>query len=216
MEISYWSDIACPFCYIGAARMKRAMREVGLDAYDLEMKAFQLDPNAPLETDETMQTQFAASHGMTQEQAKLQFEHMAAMGEEEGLHLDVAGAIPTNTFSAHRLVKWARKRLSKEDHQGLIMKLYQLYFVDHVSIADKEVLVSAATAVGLPVDEVSTFLDGTEFSSDVKQDILEAHQSGVQGAPFFVINQKYGISGAQPYDYMLAALKQIQAEEGEV
>lgn len=105
MKISYWSDIACPFCYIGASRMKRAMAAVGLNPEDLTMKAYQLNPNAPLETSETMLTEFATSHGMTTEQAKAQFAHMESMGNEEGLHIDMAGIIPTNTFSAHRLIK---------------------------------------------------------------------------------------------------------------
>ena len=95
MEISYWSDIACPFCYIGASRMKRAMAAVGLNPEDLTMKAYQLNPNAPLETSETMLTEFAASHGMTTEQAKAQFAHMESMGNEEGLRIDMAGIIPT-------------------------------------------------------------------------------------------------------------------------
>ncbi|MGT2833609.1 DsbA family oxidoreductase [Streptococcus halotolerans] len=212
MEISYWSDIACPFCYIGAARMKRAMIAVGMDPFDLKMKAYQLNPQAPIETDQTMATQFAASHGMTDEEAQQQFAHMSAMGAEEGLHLDVASAIPTNTMSAHRLVKWAENRLDKVAHQEFIMKLYKLYFEDYVSIADKAVLLQAAVEMNLPESEVATLLDSQEFEDEVKQDMLEAQQSGVQGAPFFVINNKYGISGAQPYDYMVAVLKQIQEE----
>ncbi|MGT2800068.1 DsbA family oxidoreductase [Streptococcus marmotae] len=214
MEISYWSDIACPFCYIGASRMKRAMEAVGLDPHDLKMKAYQLNPHAPLATDETMLTQFAASHGMTEEQARMQFQHMADMGAEEGLKLDVAGAIPTNTFSAHRLIKWAESRLDKKTHHRLITKLYQLYFEEHASIADTAVLLEAAKGVGLPQEEVTALLEGTDFSTAVQQDILEAQEARVQGAPFFVLNNKYGISGAQPYEYMLAALKQVQAEEG--
>lgn len=82
MEISYWSDIACPFCYIGASRMKRAMAAVGLNPEDLTMKAYQLNPNAPLETSETLLTEFAAVHGMTTEQAKAQFAHMESKGNE--------------------------------------------------------------------------------------------------------------------------------------
>ena len=198
MEISYWSDIACPFCYIGASRMKRAMAAVGLNPEDLTMKAYQLNPNAPLETSETMLPEFAASHGMTTEQAKAQF----------------AGIIPTNTFSAHRLIKWSQKYLDKKDHQNFIMALYYLYFEEHANIADHSVLLAVISEFALPQEEAVQVLAGDAFADEVKRDILEAHQSGVQGAPFFVLNNKYGISGAQPYEYMLAVLKQIQAEEG--
>lgn len=212
ITISYWSDIACPFCYIGASRMKRAMKAVGLNPYDLEMKAFQLNPYAKEDTTETMGDQFASSHGLTDEQAAMQFEHMKAMGDEEGLNIQAKEAIVSNTFSAHRLVKWAKNRLNKEDHQHLIMRLYKIYFEEHLSIADTNVLANAASEFGLDKQEVLDFLKGTDFSDEVKQDIVEAQVSGVQGAPFFVINNKYGISGAQPYEYMLAALKQVKEE----
>lgn len=214
MEISYWSDIACPFCYIGASRMKRAMAAVGLNPEDLTMKAYQLNPNAPLETSETLLTEFAAGHGMTTEQAKAQFAHMESMGNEKGLHIDMAGIIPTNTFSAHRLIKWSQKYLDKKDHQNFIMALYYLYFEEHANIADHSVLLAVISEFALLQEEAAQVLAGDAFADDVKHDILEAHQSGVQGAPFFVLNNKYGISGAQPYESMLAVLKQIQAEEG--
>ncbi|MBS4770112.1 DsbA family oxidoreductase [Carnobacteriaceae bacterium zg-ZUI240] len=213
MEISYWSDIACPFCYIGATRMKRAMEAVGLNPDDLKMKAYQLNPYAPVTTDETMLTQFATSHNMTEEQATNQFQHIEKMGTEEGLQLDLSGSIPVNTLSAHRLIKWAESRLDKKAHHRLITKLYQLYFEEHASIADTTILVEVAKEVGLPTEDVARLLEGMEFTTAVKQDIIDAQHSGVQGAPFFVLNNKYGISGAQPYEYMLAALKQIQEEE---
>lgn len=214
MEISYWSDIACPFCYIGASRMKRAMAAVGLNPEDLTMKAYQLNPNAPLETSETMLTEFATSHGMTTEQVKAQFAHMESMGNEEGLRIDMAGIIPTNTFSAHRLIKWSQKYLDKKDHQNFITALYYLYFEEHANIADHSVLLAVISEFDLPQEEAAQVLAGDAFADEVKRDILEAHQSGVQGAPFFVLNNKYGISGTQPYEYMLATLKKIQAEEG--
>ena len=94
------------------------------------------------------------------------------------------------------------------------MALYYLYFEEHANIADHSVLLAVISEFALPQEEAAQVLAGDAFADEVKRDILEAHQSGVQGAPFFVLNNKYGISGVQPYEYMLAALKQIQAEEG--
>lgn len=213
MNITYWSDIACPFCYIGATRMKRAMKAVGLNPNDLKMRAFQLNPYAPQETTENMLTQFATSHHMSKEDAQSQFDYIASMGEKEGLHIDMAGAIPTNTMLAHRLIKWAETQLSKDKLQELISALYQLYFERHVSIASKDELIRVASAFGLPAASTLNFLDSNQFEAEVKADMNLAYQSGVSGAPFFVLNQKYGISGAQPYEYMETALKQVLAEE---
>ncbi|WP_257842255.1 DsbA family oxidoreductase [Streptococcus pneumoniae] len=108
MEISYWSDIACPFCYIGASRMKRAMAAVGLNPEDLTMKAYQLNPNAPLETSETMLTEFATSHGMTTEQVKAQFAHMESMGNEEGLRMIWRGLSQPTLFQLTVLLNGRR------------------------------------------------------------------------------------------------------------
>ncbi|AND79498.1 DsbA family oxidoreductase [Streptococcus pantholopis] len=213
MEIFYWSDIACPFCYIGSVRMKRAMAELGLDPENLEMKAYQLNPYAPQETDETMLTQFAASHGMSQEQAKQQLSQIEAMAAEEKLSMDTANAVPTNTMAAHRLIKWTQDKKDKAAVSQLINRLYKVYFEDGRSIADYEVLLNAVAETGLPTKEVQAVLNSNDYEKAVMADILQAQQSGVQGAPFFVINQQYAVSGAQPFDYLLAALKHIQTEE---
>lgn len=216
MEIKYWSDIACPFCYIGSTRMKRALKELNLyDETPLEFKAFQLDPTLPKTTDKSMLDNFAGGHGMSLEQAKMQIEQISQMGATDGLSVDLINAIPTNTMDAHRLIKLAIALGNNEVTEKVIDAFYEVYFSKGESIADPDVLKKAAVEAGLPSEQVSTVLNSGRFKKEVISDEVEAQQLGIQGAPFFVIDNKYGISGAQPYDVMINALKQVQMKEAE-
>ncbi|MFB9768740.1 DsbA family oxidoreductase [Lactiplantibacillus modestisalitolerans] len=216
MEIKYWSDIACPFCYIGSTRMKRALKELGLAATTpLEFKAFQLDPTLPTTTKADMVTNFSTGHGMSRDQARAQMNQIAAMGAEDGLKVDLINAVPTNTLDAHRVIKFAATKHDADLTERVINALYQVYFSQGESIADHAVLTAAAVKSGLDATEVQAVLASNQFEQAVRTDEAEAQQLGIHGAPFFVINNHYGISGAQPYDTMVDALKQIQAKEVE-
>lgn len=138
---------------------------------------------------------------------------ISQMGESDGLKIDLMNAVPTNTMDAHRLIKLAD---SLNDHaliERVIDAFYKVYFSDGESIADHDVLLKAATGAGLDKDRVEEVLNGKEFENDVVSDEVEAQQLGIKGAPFFVLDNKYGISGAQPYDVMIGALKKVLAEE---
>lgn len=217
ISVKYWSDIACPYCYIGATRMKKAMETVGLDSNDLEMKAFQLNPQAPLKTNASMLDQLALSHAISREQAQGMFTQIEEMGAVDGLQLNPSGAIPTNTMSAHRLIKWAQSIGDKETVSRLITRLYKVYFEDNDSIADYKVLLNAVKEVGLPSQEAINVLTSTEYEIEVQKDLLAAQQNNVQSVPFFVLNDKYVFSGAQPYEQIVAALQRVmkEAEESE-
>lgn len=215
MEIKYWSDIACPFCYIGSTRMKRAMKELGIyDETPLELKAFQLNPMDP----QTAKAgdyinHFTGGNKDLEDQAKQQMAYITQMAASENLEFHLDKVIPTNTMAAHRLIKFANSKGDRDMTEKLIARLYKVYFTDGESVADQDVLVKAATEVGLDEQEVRTFLNSDQYQKEVVADEMEAQQSGIQGAPFFVINNKYGISGAQPYEVFVKALKQVKAEE---
>jgi predicted DsbA family dithiol-disulfide isomerase len=215
MEIKYWSDIACPFCYIGSTRMKKALKELNLyDETPLEFKSFQLDPTSPTTTDETMVEHFSSGHGMSTEQAKAQIEQISQMGASDGLKVDLVNAVPTNTLDAHRLIKLAESTGDRDLTERVIDAFYQVYFSNGESIADHDVLKKVAIEAGLDASQVDEILDSKKFEREVRSDEMEAQQLGIQGAPFFVIDNKYGISGAQPYETFVQALKQVQAKEG--
>lgn len=214
MEIKYWSDIACPFCYIGSNRMKRAMKELGIyNTTELEFKSFELDPTTPKETTEGYINHFTQGNKSMEDQAKQQMAYIEKMAHDDGLSMDINSVIPTNTVDAHRLIKLANSKHDPVLTENLIRRFYQVYFNDGHSIADHNVLVNAATEVGLYKDEVEVILNSDKYFQEVKADEIEAMQSGIHAAPFFVINNKYSINGAQPYEVFINALKQVQDEE---
>ncbi|GAB5056651.1 DsbA family oxidoreductase [Companilactobacillus alimentarius] len=215
MEIKYWSDIACPFCYIGSTRMKKALKELNLyDETPLEFKSFQLDPTLPTKIDKTMLENFSSGHGMTTEQATAQIEQISKMGATDGLKVDLLNAVPTNTLDAHRLIKLTDSLGNRDLTERVIDAFYQVYFSNGESIADHAVLKKAATAAGLDAKKIDEVLNSKQFEREVRSDEIEAQKLGIQGAPFFVIDNKYGISGAQPYETFVQALQQVQAKEG--
>lgn len=214
MEIKYWSDIACPFCYIGSTRMKKAMKEVGIyDDTKLEFKSFQLDPNAPKETDKKFIVHMSGGDKSREDQAQMQMNYISQMAKQDGLEFNIDNAKFTNTMDAHRLIKFAETKGDRDLVERVINRFYKAFFGDADNIADHDVLVNAAIQAGLERDEVEEVLSSNKYEDAVRKDEIEAYQSGVQGAPFFVLNNKYAISGAQPYEVFVKALKQVQAEE---
>ncbi len=212
MEIKYWSDIACPFCYIASHRMQKAMQAVG-EQSPLEFKSFELNPAAPKETNDSYLDHFMQGNPAMKTQAKQRMQMIEKMAHDDGLAMRIQDVVPTNTFDAHRLIKLAQAQNDPELTKRVIDRFYQIYFNDGQSIADHDVLLKAAVEAGLEQNQVEHVLNSDEHREDVLNDEQESRQLGIQGAPFFVINNKYAVSGAQPYEVFLNALKQIQAEE---
>ncbi|AVH75227.1 DsbA family protein [Weissella koreensis] len=214
MEIKYWSDIACPFCYIGSNRMKRAMKEIGIyDKTQLEFKSFELDPTSPKETNEGYINHFTHGNRDLEPQARAQMEQIESMAHGDGLSMDINSVVPTNTVDAHRIIKLAESKHDPELTERVISSFYKTYFSDGLSIADHKILFDASITAGLDEKDILDVLNSDKYHKDVIADEIEAQQSGIHAAPFFVINNKYGISGAQPYDVFVKALKQVQLEE---
>lgn len=216
MEIKYWSDIACPFCYIGSNRMKRAMKEVGIyNETPLEFKSFELDPTAPTVTTESYVDHFTHGDKSREPRAKKQMSFIEKMAHGDGLPMDINRVVPTNTVDAHRLIKFAASKNDPALTERVINRFYQVYFNDGQSIADHAVLTNAAVEAGLDQKEVKDILESDKYREEVKKDELEAQQSGIHAAPCFVINNKYAISGAQSYQVFVNALKQIKEAEAQ-
>ncbi len=216
MMIEYWSDYACPFCYIAAARMKRAMRELGIeDGCRLIFKAFRLNPNAKKVPRHTIVESFASNYGMTLEQARMQVDRISAMGISEGLDFRYATALNSNTFDALRLTKLAQSK-GREFGDRFIDRFYRAYFTDNLVLADHGVLTRLSLEVGLTEDEVSEVLGGDLYAREVLDEENEAHMLGIRAVPFFVINGKYGISGAIDIRDMKEILSKAYAEEEDI
>lgn len=213
MKIEVWSDFVCPFCYIGKRRLEEAIATFpGKDQVEVEFKSFELDPNAKLYSGTGINEALAKKYGMSIEEAKRANEGIGSQAKGVGLEFNFDDMKPTNTLDAHRLAKFAAT-VGKE--KEMTEKLLASYFTESKLISDHDVLVEIAQSAGLEREETLAVLnDAIKFTNDVRIDEALAQQMGVTGVPFFVINQKYSISGAQPTETFKRALQQVWEEEG--
>lgn len=215
MKISYWSDYACPFCYIGETRLKKALQELNLADYALEMKAFQLDTHAPQKSTGTTLDRAATKYGLSKAETARQIEAVSQMGQAEGLTINYADTPFTNTMDAHRLTKYAAGKDPLIADQ-LAEKLYEAYFAENRELADSDVLMEKAVESGLSEAETRELLASDRYRMEVLADEQAAVANGVHAVPFFVIG-KYGVPGAVSTEQMKdILLKAIRDEDGAV
>ncbi|MBO0602102.1 DsbA family oxidoreductase [Sporosarcina sp. E16_3] len=210
MKIEIWSDYVCPFCYIGKRRLEEALEQTGLgEKAEVVFKAFELDPNSPAVSDTLIKDSLAKKYGMSVEEAKKMTDNVVDQAKTVGLNYNFDVMTPANTFNAHRLAKLAEQEgFDKTVSESLL----KAYFIDGEKIGTEDVLLRIAEEAGISRDRAKAVLDSDEFADDVRMDIAEAQQIGVKGVPFFVINRKYAISGAQPAEAFANALRQAAEE----
>jgi predicted DsbA family dithiol-disulfide isomerase len=206
MELEIWSDIACPWCYIGKRRLESALENFEhADEVTITWRSFELDPNAPAERPGELAGHLARKYGMAIEQARLSQEGITATAAGEGLdfHLDVARS--GNTFDGHRLV-----HLAAEHGLQAAMKerLMRAYFSEGQLISDPETLVALGIEIGLPEPEVRELLAGERLAEEVRADEQSAAGLGVSGVPTFIVDRTVGVTGAQPPELILEMLRQ--------
>lgn len=212
MKIEVWSDFVCPFCYIGKARLEKALAQFPhKDAVEVEFKSFELDPNAPPYSGKSIHESLAEKYGMSMEQAKQNNAQIGAQAAQVGLTFHFDDMKPTNTFDAHRLAKFAKEHGKERE---ITEKLLYAYFTESKNVGDVDTLADIAVEAGLDREEALKVLNNKEaYANDVRADQSLARQYGVTGVPFFVINQKYAISGAQPLETFVGALEKVWEEE---
>lgn len=214
MNIEVWSDFACPFCYIGKKRFEKALEKFPhKKEVNLTYKAYQLNPNAPKEMKEDAYHSFARSHNMSVEQTKKRFDLFTQTAKSVGLTYRYDLIQMTNTRDAHRLAKWAN---TFNQEASLTERFMHAYFTEGKNLANHETLLVLIESLGFDVLEAKNVLESDLFEDEVNNQILEGRQIGVQGVPFFVLNRKYGISGAQDEDYILQALNQLWQEQNPI
>ena len=210
MKVDIWSDVVCPFCYIGKRRLEEALEGFAhRDDVEVVWHSFQLDPGAPAIAEGRTVDKLAAKYGMTLEQAIAAQESLAANAATVGLEFNWQDTKSGNTLDAHRLIHFAATRGQAD---AMKERLLRAFFTEGEQIGDRDVLVRLATEVGLRVDEVASVLESGRHTEDVQSDIAQAQAYGIRGVPFFVIDGKYGISGAQPTAVFTQALGQAWAE----
>jgi len=210
MRVDVWSDVVCPWCFIGLANLEAAM--AGFDHADdaeLVLHSYQLDPDAPARDDTPLVERLARKYGTTTQQVAAQQERITALGAERGIDFRFDRATRGNTFDAHRLLHLARERGVQLD---LKHRLGRAYFTDGEPIGDRATLRRAAEAAGLDVEEVDTVLDSDAYAAEVSADEEAAREIGISGVPFFVIDGRLGLSGAQPPETLRRVLERAWPE----
>ncbi|HET8595365.1 MAG TPA: DsbA family oxidoreductase [Intrasporangium sp.] len=214
MKIDIWADIVCPYCHLGKARFEAALAQFPQrDEIEVTWHSFELDRSAEPVATTALPEMLAAKYGMSVEDAAAQHEALAEQARELGLDFQWRRARPGNTFDAHRLVHLAG------DHglaQPMLERLMRAYFTEGEAIGDRATLVRLAAEVGLDTDEVDRMLGSDDYGNHVRSDEATASMIGVTGVPFFVLDRKYGVSGAQPVPVMLQALQQAWDTRHEV
>lgn len=210
MKIDVWSDVVCPWCYLGKRRLEGAVaRFAQRDELTVRWHSFELDPNAPRRRELPAAEQLARKYGMTPEQVAANWERLTALAAAEGLEYHLDRTQGGNTFDAHRLIHLGDAHGLQDAVQERFMRAY---FTESAAIGEPDVLEPLAVEAGLPRDEVVDVIAGKSFEEAVREDELLARRYGINGVPFFVFGGRYAVSGAQSADVLLKALSQAWDE----
>ncbi len=210
MKVEIWSDVMCPFCYIGKRHFEQAIEKLPFkNEIEVDWKSYQLNPEYHNTNNETVYDYLSRSKGMPIEQAKQMTKQVADMAANAGLKMDFDTNIPANTFNAHRVIHLAAKHNLQDLAEE---KLFEAHFVNSKNIDETDVLVDLAVEIGLNKDEAVAVLNSDEFAEAVRYDIYESQNLGIRGVPYFVMDRKYGVSGAQPVQAFTDALTQSFTE----
>ncbi|MGA2210007.1 MAG: DsbA family oxidoreductase [Acidimicrobiales bacterium] len=207
MKVEIFSDVVCPWCALGKRRFETAAaRFEQADELEVVWRAYELDPNAPATRDGDYAERLARKYGITREQAVRANESLTALAAAEGLDFRFDRARPGNTFDAHRLLHYALAA-GTGLQDALKERLFTAYFTEGEAIGEAETLLRLAVEVGLDPDECADVLAGDRYAADVRLDESEALDLGVTGVPFFVVDGKFAIPGAQDADTILGVLR---------
>ncbi|WP_031072539.1 DsbA family oxidoreductase [Streptomyces sp. NRRL S-118] len=206
MRVEIWSDIACPWCYIGKARFEQGLAAFAhRDEVEVVHRSFELDPRRPQGDVEPVIDALMRKYGRSREEATAMEAHVADAAHGEGLPYEPVGRTTGNTFDVHRLLHLAKARGRQNE---LLDLAYRANFAEERSVHDTRTLVALGVEAGLAEDEVRRVLaDATAYADDVRADEEEAARLGATGVPFFVLDRRYGVSGGQPAEVFTQALE---------
>lgn len=210
MKVDIWSDIRCPFCYIGKRKFETGLQQFSnKENIEVEWHSFELDPTLETRTDVSIYDYLAARKNISRQQAIQMNTHVTNVAAEVGLDFNVGDSILANSFNAHRLIQLAKtKGLGAEAEEAL----FKAYFTDAKNIDDKQTLIETGISIGLREDEIKQMLDSNAYTTEVRNDEKIASEIGINGVPFFAINNKYAVSGAQAPATFLSALQKAWKE----
>ncbi len=209
MQVEIWSDVICPWCYIGKRRFEMALANFEhKESVKVIWRSFELDPKSPQQYPVTLEEMLSRKYNVSMQEAAAMNARVSGLAQEVGLNYQLSKARPGNTFDAHRLLHFATSRQLGDKATERIM---QAYFSESLAIGDRAALAKLAAEFGIDESEVLAMLESDAYTSEVRADEASAVKYGISGVPFFVINEKVGISGAQPVETFAQALKQAAA-----
>jgi predicted DsbA family dithiol-disulfide isomerase len=210
MRVEIWSDVVCPWCFIGKRRFEDALSRFAHAAeVEVVWRSFELDPSAPFSNGVDNAARLAAKYGVSREEAEGMLDRMTRVADDEGLAFRLDIARSGRTYDAHRLIHLAAEHGLQGELKEALLSAYQ---EKGQHIADPDVLTRVAIEVGLDAGEVQDVLSTNRYGDEVRADETEAHDIGVQGVPFFVFDRRYAVSGAQPSDVLLEVLQRAWDE----
>jgi predicted DsbA family dithiol-disulfide isomerase len=208
MKIEIWSDIMCPFCYIGKRQLESALAEFPNNEFEIEWKSFQLDPTITPQSGKDVYTFLAERKGMSLEQSIEMHKGVAERAKSVGLDYHFEKAVISNSLQAHRIIQLAKTKKLGDAMEEIFFKAY---FTEGRDLNDGPTLIELAYKAGIEQNEVLELLKNeTQFLKEVQDDITEAQEIGVQGVPFFVFDRKYAVSGAQPVETFVQTIREVQ------
>lgn len=211
MKIEIWSDVLCPFCYIGKRNFEQALKQFAhKDKVEVVWRSYQLDPEVQHIPGRSVHDYLSERKGMSRQQAKQLNDQVTAMAKEAGLEYNLDQAVVANTFDAHRLTHVAAEYGLQNEAEE---RLFSAYFTEGKNIGDPDTLVRLGSDIGLNPDVVKKTLHSDAYGNEVRSDQLRAQQTGIRGVPFFVFNNKYAVSGARPSEVFAGVLSQVWDEE---
>ena len=196
MQIEIWSDVICPWCYIGKRRFEQALAQTGQrEDINIIWRSFELDPNAPRQHPGTLNELLSRKYGVSPQQAAEMNARVSGVAQEVGLEYHLSEARPGNTFDAHRLLHFAAAQQKGDIATECIM---HAYFSESLPVGDRAALARLAPRFGIAADQALALLESDEYAAEVRADESRAAKLGISGVPFFVFDGKMAISGAQP------------------
>ena len=210
MDINIWSDVRCPFCYIGKRKFEMALDKFPhKDKLKIIWKSFELDPNLVTNTEVNAVEHLSQVKGISKAQAEAMQQHVSNIAREIGLNFSSENMVVANSFNAHRLIQLSKtKGLGDEIEEAL----FKAYFMEGKNIDDKFTLTQIGVSIGLNETEINEIFTSDKFKKEVRQEETQAQTLGINGVPFFVLNNKYAVSGAQSPETFLDVLEKAWKE----
>ena len=206
MKVEIWSDVMCPFCYIGKRRFESALENFEYNnEVELTWRSFQLNPDMETDPDANINEYLADAKGWSLDQARQMNKRVTDMAADEGLEYNMEQAVVANSYDAHRLVQFAKDRGKADETEE---SLFKAYFTEGKNIADHQTLITLAEGIGIDPTEAKSILESDKYASAVNHDIQLAQNINITGVPFFLFDRKFAVSGARKTEVFLKALKQ--------